>query len=288
MPSPPFDTLTVVRYAEGWGFAANEWRKALAGIDWSGPGQKNAAQRLKIRADGDATVWRARITIARREHDVVFKVDPLDSPWRLLRSWLGNTRHTRQWRGSELLTARGFAAARCVAILRARNNRGSAEMLVTETLRGPTVLELIASGTLSVRQQHALARAVGGLFAKFIHQGVIVRDPKPSNLIVLGWDRAGPRLGLVDTVDVRRGAMDPDAIVKAWLEPAGVGHRPRQTLAFLAIRSMLAGCRDASHLQPTEIRGTLRDTWSRAQTEIARHGNATPQDNPLRRDPDLS
>lgn len=286
MPPPPFETLTVVRYAEGWGFAASEWRQALAGVDWSGAGGPNAAQRLKIRADGDATVWRARITIAKRPHDLVFKVDPLDSPWRLLRSWLGNTRHARQWRGSELLTARGFAAARCVAILRARDDRGAAEVLVTETLPGPTVLELLAPGALAVRQQHALARGVGRLFAKFIHQGVIVRDPKPSNLIVLAWDQSAPRLGLVDTVDIRRGAMDPDAIVKAWLEPAGVGRPPRRTLAFLAMRTMLEGCRDAAHPQPAETRGALRDLWSRAVTEIARHGDATPHDDPLRRDPD--
>lgn len=286
MPPPPTDELTVVRYAEGWGYAATEWLTALRAVDWTDSKAANGARRLKIRANGDATVWRARLTLGERDRQVVLKIELLSSPVRLIRSWLGLTKHARQWHGAELLNARGIPAAHCLAILRSSGADGTCEVLITEFVPGKSVLELLASNSLSVRQEHALARAVGSLYAKTMHQGVLVRDPKPSNIIVTSWQNGLPLLALVDTVDVRRGVMPPGDISKGYYEPAGVGVAPRRTLAFLAIRSMYEGCRDALAPEHVDTREAIRALWSWAEAEIRRHGDPSPVDSPLMRDPD--
>ncbi|GAB4384448.1 MAG: hypothetical protein Kow0022_07070 [Phycisphaerales bacterium] len=286
MPPPPTHDLTVVRYAEGWGYAASEWLEALRAIDWTDPRAPNGAKRLKIRADADATVWQVDLSLGSRRHSVVLKVEPLDSPLRLVRSWLGWTKHNRQWQGAELLHARGIPAAHCLAILRSAGAGRTCEVLVTELLPGRSVLELLASGTLSVRRQHALARAVGRLYAKFMHQGLMVRDPKPSNILVTSWHDGQPTLAMVDTVDVRRGSMRPGDIIKGYYEPAGIGAAPRRSLALLAVRAMVEAGSDGLKPDRGRIRSAVRAIWSQALAEIRRRGDSTPADDPLRRDPD--
>lgn len=279
MPAPATDDLAVVRYAEGWGYSARQWRSALRQVDWTNPDAPRGAQRLKIRRDGDCRVWRARLALGDHQRDVVLKIEPLSTPWALLRSWIGLTRHARQWRGAELLVARGFQAARPLALLRSGTPGLRCEVLVIEWIEGRSVLEHLARG-LPVRRQHALAGAVGSLFARFQHQGLVVRDPKPSNLIVTSWQPL--RLALVDTVDVRRGAMDPLDIIKAYFEPNGVGLRPRRALIALALFALIDGCADANSPRPPDHRTRVRLLWKRAAETVRRHGHTAPTDDPLR------
>lgn len=278
MPAPASDELAVVRYAEGWGYSARQWQSALCQVDWTDPDAPRGARRLKIRRDGDCRVWRARLRLGEHEREVVLKVEPLTTPWALIRSWMGRTRHARQWHGAELLIARGFHAARPLAILRTGTPTARCEVLVIEWIAGQSVLEHLASG-LPVKRQHALARAVGRLFARFQHQGLIVRDPKPSNLIVTSWQPL--HLALVDTVDVRRGAMDPLDITKAYFEPASVGLRPRRALLARALIALVDGCADSNAPRPHDHRPRVHRLWTQAGERVRRHGDARPEDDPL-------
>ncbi|MCL4221129.1 MAG: hypothetical protein KJZ65_07140 [Phycisphaerales bacterium] len=281
MPAPAAEELAVVRYAEGWGYSAREWQTALRQVDWVNPDAPRGARRLKIRRDGDCRVWQMRLLVGEHERDVVLKVEPLPTPWALVRSWLGLTRHARQWHGAELLIARGFQAARPLAILRTGAATSRCEVLIIEWIAGQSVLELMGPG-LPVKDQHALAGAVGRLFARFQHQGLVVRDPKPSNLIVTGWHPLS--LALVDTVDVRRGSMDPLDITKAYFEPTGIGLKPRRTLMARALFALVDGCADSNAPRPHDRRQRVRRLWARASERVSRHGSATPADHPLRTD----
>ncbi|KAA0214031.1 MAG: hypothetical protein DYG94_02820 [Leptolyngbya sp. PLA3] len=278
MPAPATDDLSVVRYAEGWGYSARQWQSALRQVDWVNPDAPRGAQRLKIRRDGDCRVWRARLHLGEQEREVVLKVEPLSTFWALVRSWLGQTRHTRQWRGAELLMTRGFEVAHPLAIFRSGSAAARCEVLVVGWVEGRSALEHLASG-LSVKNEHGLARAVGGLFARFRHQGLVVRDPKPSNLIVTGWHPL--RLALVDTVDVRRGEMDPLDITKAYFEPTGVGLRPRRALIARALFALADGSADSNAPPPHDRRTQVRSLWARAEARVRRRGQPIPEDHPL-------
>jgi len=284
MPAPPCDELRVVRYADRWGFAARQWQQAIRAVDWDRRDAEPAVRRLKIRADGDCTVWRTHLTLDGQPREVVLKTAELPTLIKQAQSWLGLSKSFRQWRGAELLNAHGIHAARGLAILRGRRDEHLLEMLVVEPLDGPTVLQLLTADDLGVRQQHALARAVGSLFAELIKAGIRVRDPKPSNIIVTGWKDGTPALALVDTVDVVRAEMEPLAITKAYFEPAGLGCTPRRTLLYRALRAMCdAG---PAQTQPGSIppRQRVRALWDWASAEMARHGDPTPTDNPLATD----
>lgn len=278
MPAPATEDLAVVRYAEGWGYSARQWQTALRQVDWADPDQPRGAKRLKTRRDADCRVWRARLHLGEHEHEVTLKVEPLSTPWGIARSWLGLTRHARQWRGAELLVARGFQAAHPLAFLRTGSAGARCEVLVLAWVEGRSLLEHMASG-LPVKNEHTLARAVGELFARFQHQGLVVRDPKPSNLIVTSWQPL--RLALVDTVDVRRGAMDPLDITKAYFEPAGVGLKPRRSLIARALFAFVDGCADLNAPRPRDRRRQVRQLWAQASQRVRRLGQPVPEDNPL-------
>lgn len=271
MLTSPARNLTVVRYAEGWGFAAAEWERALA--------RAGEPVCLKQFPDGSCRVWRTKLTLGHAEREVVIKLQPLRSWRKLIQSWLGLSQHARQWRGAERLAARGFRAARGRVLLRGENDAGPIELLVLESIPGRTVLEHLA-GELTVRQQHALARALGRHAAAMANAGLTNRDSKPSNLIV-EWKADTPTIAVVDTVAIRPvGRSTTHAgIVRTLrdflLEPLGCGIEVRTPVMMRALRAT------AGQITGDSWKTHRDTTWRLVADRINQHGDPTPTDRPL-------
>jgi len=272
MPPSPARNLTVVRYAQGWGFAAAEWERALA--------RATEPVCLKRFPDGECRVWRTMLSLGHTQREVVVKLQPLGSWRKLIQSWLGLSQHARQWRGAERLAAKGFRAARGRVLLRGENDTGPVELLVLESLPGRTVLEHFAQD-LSLREQRALARALGRHAAAMTNAGLANRDSKPSNLIV-DWTGDPPAVAVVDTVAIRPIGTGPEPARRALirmlrdllLEPIGCGVRIRQTDMMRALRATTDAQGRAWKRHRTAV-------WREVSDRIAAHGDATPIDRPL-------
>lgn len=293
MPTPPTKNLRVVRYAEGWGYAASEWARALAAVDWSTPHAEGGPERLKLKAlpDGtkDCTVWRTTLTFGTgnraRTHDVVIKLDPLDTPKKKLQALVRRTKAFRQWRGADLLTKLGFRAAPCLAVLRGNAPPGPCELLVLTNLPGRTLLEWAADPGVGPRDQHALAAEVGRWTGSLVDRGLYNRDHKPSNVVVHDLGEGRFECSLVDTVDLqptasllfrRLGTQTPlgDMLAKLWIECAGCGIGPRRTITARV-------CRAATASATTKDRA--RTLWRETTTLVRDHGDPRPKDDPLAR-----
>ncbi len=278
MPPPPTSNLRVVKYAQGWGYAASEWERALGAIDWTKPHAEGGPERLKVKArpDGtkDATVWRATLDLGKREHEVVLKVEPLDSITKKIQALLRRTKSFRQFAGDALLRRAGIPSADCLAVVRGRAGAGDTEMLVLHHVRGPTVLELIGTP-----DEPAAAALVGDHLRRMLEARLANGDTKPSNLIV---PIAGGRITVADTTDISRhqgapnldggGTEDLSSTLRdLMLEAIGTGRVP-------SVRSRVAVLRSL----PTDRSGR-RDLWRSAAERIAAHGDPTPKDDPLER-----
>jgi len=283
MPAPPSDNLRVVKYAQGWGYSAAEWERALRAIDWSRPHAEGGPERLKIRdlPDGsrDATVWRATLTLGPRAHEqrhgVVLKVDPLDSPKKKVQALFRRTKAFRQWRGAHRLDHAGFRVSTPYAILRGSGS----EVLVMEPLPGRTALECMTDDRLPVREQHELARALGLLIVRA--NRVYSADFKPSNLVA--FPGKGPReIAIVDTVDVRAGYDPVRQLADLMIEPAGIGIHPRVALRARVLTSIAD-----SGLLPAEWgpgrKHAIRDLSHAVRRRVRAHGDPTPKHDPLAR-----
>lgn len=284
--------LRVVRYAPGWGYAASEWASALGGVDWSTPHAEGGPERLKLKTlpsgDKDCTVWRATLVFGagprQRAHEVVIKVDPLDTPKKKLQALVRRTKAFRQWRGAALLERAGVRTAQPLAVLRGRSALGPCEMLVLASLPGRTLLEWAASPDLGVRDQHALAAEVGAWTRSLWQRDLFNRDHKPSNIVVYDLGEGRLACSLVDTVDVRRVAPLPlpwlgtetaleAMLAKLWIECAGCGLAPRRALTARV-------CLAAAHGGSKTARKQL---WRDVYAIVRSHGDPRPKDDPLAR-----
>ncbi|MEQ8770319.1 MAG: hypothetical protein RIB60_07410 [Phycisphaerales bacterium] len=279
MPPPPTSNLRVVKYAQGWGYAASEWERALGAIDWSKPHTEGGPERLKIKTlpDGtkDATVWRATLTLGRREHEVVLKVERLGSLRKKIQAWLHRTKAFRQWRGARLLTRSGLRTASAHAVLRS----GGFETLVLESIPGRTVLELMADPTVPVRLEHRVASALGALIGECHRAGVYSADMKPSNLIDIDEGRRG--IAIIDSTDVRRGVDPARQLFDLLVEPAGLGLVPRSTLRHRVVGSLWANGLDRGW--GPDRKHAERDLARGVKRRLRAHGDPTPKDDPLAR-----
>lgn len=168
----------------------------------------------------------------------------------------------RQWRGAKLLEAGNVPTSRPLALLRG----GGFEWLVLEAVDGEDALRRMHAmrerGAV-IRDEHALADALGALVATMDRAGLGNRDHKLSNLIV------GPLgdLAVIDTVGVMRGGGDQERMLFAMAaEARGVGLLPRRALLMRVLRA--AGV-------PRRI------TWRAIERAIAQAGDTTPRVNPL-------
>lgn len=277
-------------FAAEWGFA--------------GPGAPNGER------DTDG---RARVVVKVMAHDRPIK--------HFVQRAFGSTRHLRQWRGAELLMKHGFAAARPMVVFRARGmvvgeaatirdesrqaesrvsfspalsqgERGAAarraglvEVLVLEWLPGKTLLQHMADGDLSLKQEHALADAVGVLAGTMLDKSLATRDFKPSNIVV-SWHHGVPRVGLVDTADVGRVRGCAARLSMAFalaVEPRGLRCLPRRALCWRAIKAIVR-----SHINEPDytdlerdVRFETRELWQDLREPLFMHGSGVPKVNPL-------
>lgn len=272
---PPTEGLKVAKYASGAGYAPDQWARALAGVDWS------KAELLSDKPT--SSVWRAELVVQKRPMTLVIKCEPIDSLKRKVQKILHTTHAYRQWRGANLLYESGIGAADPKAVVYGRRDGAIIECLIMEALPGRSLLRHIADQDQGVREQHQIARALGGLIASMIRKRLVNADPKPSNIVVTRASGA-ITLGFVDTVDIKKVSgflADNDADV--WfmlrdllLEPMGVGRPVRRALAMRVLRSLWKGSGSRS-----AWRAWRNEWWGGVSELVQAHGDPTPEHNPL-------
>lgn len=198
------------------------------------------------------------------------------------------SRAFRQWRGIKLLVRAGIPVSRPVAVV---SRRGHCEWLVLEEVPGETALALLTGRALSVRDQHAAARAVGVQASTLLRAGLTNRDHKLSNIVVSMEDGV-PLVTLIDTVAIRRRG-NPGELVRMLatllIEAIGVQHPPRGAIAFRALRDACAAWLEATLGRPLgahkgdrkALRALVRSTARRIDQYVRTHGDPTPEVSPL-------
>lgn len=254
-------------------FADAAWIDELAGEAW------RRASRV-IKADARSSVMEGRVGGAR----VVVKSLRLGGPADVLKRLLRVTRLERQWRGAELLAARNVPAAGPLLLWRGRDTSGVLiESLVMEHVEGRTMLSLLRGGGLSEASMRQLARAAGEQAAMLASMGLVNRDHKPSNLLVMsdaaralesGEARAlAPgSIAILDTVAIRRAPpieARRSMLFSLLVEPIGVGAAPSPLARRAAVR---AAARE-------NATAALED-WRAVATRLKEHGDPTPAVDP--------
>lgn len=239
-------------------------------------------------SDGEVLKSNDRTTVAAGEVDgraVVVKVVAADAGKGRVARVFGRTRGMRQWRGAERVERAGLRVAAPIVLVEARSADGRAvEVLVMERARGPTLLEVIASGAqggLGVRAEHALAREVGRVTASLTGAGIFNRDHKPSNFIVTGTAEA-PELVFIDTVGIgRRSSFRRVARMLANLrhECAGTRCLPRRAVQMRVVRTLV----DAFPPPPEQHSERIFEWVTEVDRLVRVHGDPTPKDDPLAR-----
>lgn len=251
-------------------------------------------------------------------HSFVVRVElegmPLIVKWRALvglrdraKSLLRASRGFRQWRGARRLQRAGIPVAGPIALLTQSGglepeatiwpkaplppHDWPREWLLLEEAPGKTLLRHLADRDLSVRDEHALARAVGVQVGAMLRANVCNRDHKPSNLIVT-FDEGVPIVTLIDTVAIRRRGNPGEMarmLATLLIEPIGVGVAPRGTLAYRVLRDACAAWLEHTLARPLgtakgdkkALRAMVRSMARRVDQYIRTHGDPTPKVNPL-------
>ena len=253
-----------------------------------GPGQ-DGAQWARALAD---PAWRDRAEVLKKDGDVqVLLVEMLGKmvvikQWnvsrfkRRVQSMFNATPAWRHWRGALLLKKKGIRTAEPIALFRYIHEGTWIEVLVMEALNGRSVLEHLATGELSVRQEHLLARAIASQLNTLTNAGIRNRDHKPSNLIVTHIDDNEASVAIIDCVGIKRDSSfmsdEPlDMMISLMLEPAGCNCPPRRTLMMRVLRSYDGAVDDI------DWRDVRRDAWEHVSCLVQNHGDPTPKINPL-------
>ena len=242
--------------------------KALAKPEW-------AAGALVVKATERTSVYRGRAM----GRELVVKCHRLrrwkDTPSRVA----GRTRLARQWHGAAQLILANIPTAEPLVYWRGRDEEGKrVEALALAWIDAPTLLHVVArppQGSLSVRAEHGLARAVGAMTAALVRAGLINRDHKPSNVLALRDENEPTRwkLVLVDTVGVRAlKGRDPDGMLaNLYYEFAGTGTAVRRALLWRCVREYC--------LARGEV--DVKAVWRKVARRVERHGDMTPRDDPF-------
>lgn len=249
------------------------------------PGQSADAWRTRLaQPQPGLTLKRdAGVHVLRTPDGYVLKSQPLTSRRRRLEFLLGFSRAHRHWRGSLRLAALGLPTARCLALARTPD----AAVLAMDALPGRSVLEHLSRRDLPVRDEHAVARALGALARTLVDAGRFNRDAKPSNLIVLPPDppadgpaapgRPGRSVATIDCVAIRRcprrsGRHLARTLASMIIEPIGCACPPRRALRLRAVRSALGDHPD---------RRAVRELWRAVERLVAEHPDPRPRVSPL-------
>lgn len=282
------DHWRAVRVAPGED--AGAWTNALSIVGW-----ERRARVLK--RDAGAEVL--RVTLLGR--DVVVKTRELRG-LDALRARLGASRAFRHWRGAAWLIDHGFRTAAPRALLLGSRSGLPVEAFVADALAGKSVLHHLADEDLPVREEHAIAREIGGLVARLGSAGRYNADGKPSNLIVLPRADSPGRIeiAVIDCAAIRR--RSPLAHVSAAvrmladlaIEPIGVGVRPRRSLMMRVVDANVRwgvehwlgrlGAASAVRDDPRvrhAMRAMRHTLWRRAARAVREHGDPRPLVHPL-------
>ncbi len=255
---------------------------------WVAPGQVGRAWAEALNTPD----WESRAEILKRDDRVIvlrarfFGSEYVVKRWRLspgarVKSLFRASRAFRHWRGARWLARHGFRTAACYAIVRGMRDADPVEMLAMESLPAKSVLHHLADDDLTVREEHALARALGRMLLRLNQEGRYNRDGKPSNLIVT---RAGndPEIAIIDCAAINRLPIWEDPCepqmsrARLLIEPTGVGLKVRRSLRMSVLRA--ARNPDQAH---HEWRLQRRADWERTATLIAGHADPTPRIDPL-------
>jgi len=265
VPGPPSDNPRVLRQS-----IPGDWAAALGTIEH--------ARCLKDHPGG--TVWRATLL----GHDCILKSTPLTSPKRRVQALLRRSPAWKHWRAAHWLYAHGIDTAPPLALLRCAHKHAPSECLVLAFLPGGTVLDHLAARDLSPAAEHRLAEAVATLACRLASQGVRNRDAKPSNLIVTEITTRLATLAVIDCADLRRVRSSPEHAVaemlaSAFIEPLGCTLPPRRALCARAVRTA------ARTLDPDHASAATKRLWHHVAAIVAAHGDPTPADHPLAKQP---
>lgn len=222
------------------------------------------------------------------------------------RARLGLAAADRHWAGAALLAAEEIECAPMLALVSRRDGSVREDCLVMGRLEGQTLLrwlEHVKLGRVPLRQQHAVARAVGAQVGCILAAELHNRDHKPSNLVVR-VELGRPVVAVADCQGVKRLERDKSRHTVRMqaslaLEAIGAGVLPRRTLiamtlssavaAYAARRFGKASVEQALAMDRAERRrilralprGTALAAWRRIAERIRVHGDPTPRVDPL-------
>jgi tRNA A-37 threonylcarbamoyl transferase component Bud32 len=261
----------VERCAAGEAEGSGRWVEVIRHLD--------RHQVRELKHDGDTTVLAAVVD----GRPVVLKRWRLGTVGSRLKALVKMSRGWRHWRGAERLEKAGVRTAKCYALVTQRGEGGPWQWLVMEFLTGKTVLQHLYDKDLTVRQEHAVARAIGRDIRKMNERRFTNRDHKPSNLIVVSCDERGAEVAVIDCVGLVgliRGIRW--TLMSLVLEPIGCGAPPRLTLRLRALRSMLDVV-VPSKLSEKQRRVLVKHWWRSTERNARAHGDPTPRMDPLNR-----
>lgn len=248
------------------------WRDAL-----SAPRALDGTKVLK--EDGGSWVRRAMVM----GRDVVVKCRVLNSAGRKFKHAIGMGHGHKHWRGAERLMRAGIATGKPLALLRAKVDGTLCEVLVLEFVEGKTLLEVldeIARGAgPGVREQHAIARAVGRTIAAMDEACCNNRDHKPSNLIVLNTAESEPQIAVIDCVGVRWGENSFASLEALTIEPIGCRCLPRKAI-WMSVLAYLYGGHTARQ-QRVDMHEIVQATIWLVERAVKGHGDPRPRVDPL-------
>ncbi|HZW07018.1 MAG TPA: hypothetical protein VFF65_07830 [Phycisphaerales bacterium] len=271
-------TITIVRC----GGMAEHWKRVIERGERGREGQEGGAEVLK--SEGGASV--VALPGEKGAAGLVVKRWELGTAGARLKAALKVSRAWRHWKGAERLTAAGVRTAACYAIARSVKRGVAIEWLVMDRLPGKTLLRHMADGDLTVKQEHALAAAVGEMLERLIAHKRFNRDGKPSNLIV-GWSGGGaPTVSVIDCVAIRGGATEGKLVpmlASLVIEPLGCGRGvlPRRGVLMRALRSYYASAERRPGLPADWVQS--RDfMWGEVAEAVRKHGDPRPKVDPLK------
>ncbi len=275
--------MKIVRSESGQ--AAREWAAALAR-----PGWLDGAASLK--EEGGAWVRRGVVRLPDGPREVVVKCRPIERPIERIKCLFRQGRGDRHWRGAAWLERHGVRTAHPIVLARATIDGRVCELLVMEALAGKSVLQHLADGDLTVRQEHTVARELGRVIARLATHARCNRDHKPSNLIVTRVSYTDAEVALVDTVAIVHDLyIDAEAQEKMLaalvIEAIGTGHEPRQSLKCRVIQELILHIADATsprmRVDRKKLHDSIAELWLDVSDRVRRHGNPTPRVDPLAR-----
>lgn len=255
----------------GEGENAARWSEALAAPEWA------ASSRI-LKEDGES--WVRRASLAGR--DVLVKCRPARGAGERFKRLLRSTRGDRHWRGASWLMKHGFATAPPLALADALVDGIPCELLVTQYIHARSVLDHLAAHDLTVREEHAVARALAHLVVEMANKGKYNRDGKPSNLLVVRDPAGNVRIATIDTVAIRPARPSyaiPRSLANLMIEPIGINAKPRLALCARAVREIV-GPPQADKLP--ERRLARAPHWREPMAIINAHGDPRPRVNPVR------